>query len=419
MYISIKYIKSAILTVFLFVIYTNTYVVFAQLLHVSVGIITLVFFIVCLFFLLQRFGLLITLFKNPLGFSSLLFFILIPILVSFLNFRINISHFILVFFYYSILLFSYCYYEEIKRLNNILLLAIIFNLIAGICSIFFPDFFETYLKIVDSRALHFAGRAIGFFLQPNSFGAGMVMLYLTSIIILKEGFNKSFFLLCFACILITGSRSSLLIIFLVLFCQLISLWLANRHSLWSTIKSFLSLFSIISLIVITLFTVASSATESGPGLGEIVERVELYTEVIDNLDKIEKDGSMVSRKKKQSYFKKGISKNLIFGRGHGAHKSDLDSGLLKGSAHNMYLEILYQGGILYFFSYIFFIGIFSYFLFKYRDIVPDFYVAGSCIVIVVIVYSFFLDTLFDTRPFFICFGLVFRKLTSRDKFKSI
>ena len=59
------------------------------------------------------------------------------------------------------------------------------------------------------------------------------------------------------------------------------------------------------------------------------------------------DASIIERRLKRTEYYKNIGENIAFGQGLGSQNTAQEMGLLLGAAHNQFLEILYQGGLLF------------------------------------------------------------------------
>ena len=120
-----------------------------------------------------------------------------------------------------------------------------------------------------------------------------------------------------------------------------------------------------------------------------------------------KDPSQLEREYKRTAYYERIMKKPFLGYGIGTQFIHKKKGILKGAAHNTHLEIIYQGGILYYLFFIFFginLLIHSIKLKKYNK-----FLWSYCLILICVcfLFSFITSNLLQLRVLFVAFGPMF------------
>lgn len=373
----------------LVLILTKTYSVIAVLIDREVSFVTSVVLVFLLMFFFNRKSI------QRIPFFPATYLIVGSVLISLIHLSVDFRTLILQFFYFMIFILGYTIKDffSFKILNRILIFSFYMTFIFGIMSVFNPTFFKVYAEKVDSFNF-FYGRAYGFYLQPNSFSMGLIINYVMIIATWRNNlFNKLAVL--FLVIGVGLSASRLGIIFTVF---LIATFVFFKLEKYKNIRSF-TLVGVVFLLGVAIYNVDS--------ISKLIDTNEIESRfkslnIIDNnyMD----DGSLNSRLYMQQYYIKAIKKSPFIGYGLGAQSRAFQTGTLINSAHNTYLEILYQGGIVYFVFFGYFFLFFIFKILKRSNIELPF----IFFIFVLIGYSFFSTTIFNERITYLAMGLLFR-----------
>jgi O-antigen ligase len=341
-------IYSFLIFVTILVTLTKTYVVFAHFLGVSVAIITGLFFLINLFILTNH----IFLFKNKKGLFILFqFLIIIPLFVSFINLNFSPSALLLQFFYFSqVGIGAVAVLGYRNTISKAVSVAIIVNFIAALASMFSPESFMAMGEIISARYFY-GGRAIGFFLQPNSLGLATAVIYILMVFLCDK--NKQLKLLPFVLItsILTGSRSAIIILMVLLLIKFWFMFREKKLSFSRIIKPvFKFSFLIAALVIIFLNTNYSRVLFEDIRYNQLISRIEFFLEF--NSDKIQEDGSLADRAEYQRSYLNNLNSFILKGNGIGTQQDARAQNILKGSAHQAFLDILFQGGLFYLLSYL-------------------------------------------------------------------
>lgn len=328
----------------LFTAATNTYVVWAFLLGTTVANITLFFLIISLFATVAFF--------NRSNFFEvknwvkylLLLLVIIPLILSMFNYYVNYIKIILSLFYIFVFLNAYAFFKlmDKKRVVNFFLFTLVFTLLFGIVSMIRPEFFIPFASIVEAD-YYYGGRAFGFFLQPNSYAFANVMLFFGFTFFSSNLKNIHYvYLAVLISIILSGSRSNLLGFVVI---SLISI----RPLL---LKSFYT--KLLVIIVVGLSSLISIALYENEIKNYVksdkFETISFRVNSLLNLEGINQSlttGSVEERERKQEEYKDLIQKSLVVGYGFGVQNDFVAKNILEGSAHNVFYEILLEGGIIY------------------------------------------------------------------------
>lgn len=328
----------------LFTAATNTYVVWAFLFDTTVANITLFFLMTSLFATLGFF--------NKSNFIEvkkwvkylLLFLVIMPLILSIFNYYVSYTKIILSFFYIFIFLNGYAFFKLIDRkiVVNFFLFTLVFTLLFGIVSMLNPEFFIPFASIVEAD-FFYGGRAFGFFLQPNSYAFANVMLFFGFTFFSSNLKNIHYvYLAVLISIILSGSRSNLLGFVVI--------------SLISMRPLLLKFFNkkLLVIIVIGLSSLISTALYENEIKNYVksdkFETISSRVNSLLNWEGINESlttGSVVVREMKQDEYKLLFQESPTFGHGFGIQSDYVNNRILRGSAHNVFYEILLEGGIIY------------------------------------------------------------------------
>ena len=345
----------------LFTAATNTYVVWALLLGTTVANITLFFILTSLFATVAFF--------NRSNFFEvkkwvkylLLLLVIIPLALSMFNNYVNYIKIILSLFYILIFLNAYAFFKLIDRKNiiNFFSVTLVFTFLFGFVSIVSPEFFIPFAIIVEAD-YYYGGRAFGFFLQPNSYAFANILLFIGLTVFLTNSKRIAYiYLAVLISIILSGSRSNFLgfaLISIILMRPLFSSFLN---------KNILSIIVIASssIIFIALYGNKINNYIKSDKFEIISDRISLLNR--EGINESLTIGSVEVRKRKQEEYRYLIERSLLVGHGFGVQNDFVAKEILEGSAHNVFYEILFEGGIIYLITF----AVFCIFLIRsYRSL---------------------------------------------------
>lgn len=373
----------------LVLILTKTYSVIAVFIGREVSFVTAAVMIFLLLIFFNRKSL------QRIPYFPATYLIVGPLLISFVHSDFDFRTLILQFFYFMIIIVGYTLKDffSMKTLNRIFIFSFYMTFMFGILSVVNPAFFKVYAEKVDSLNFYY-GRAYGFYLQPNAFSMGLIINYILIIATWRNSlFNKLAFLLLLLGVGLSASRLGILfsvslLIFFVFF----------KIEKYKSIRR-TALIGSVFLLGVLIFNVDSISKKIE--ITEIESRIKSLNIFENNY---RNDGSLNARLDMQEYYIKAIGQSPYIGYGLGSQSRAFQTGTLINSAHNTFLEILYQGGIAYF---VFFLYFFLFFVFKILKR-SNFELPFVSFILVLIGYSFFSTTLFSERITYLAIGLLYR-----------
>lgn len=400
----------------LFTVLTKTYIIWAKLLNKSVGFITILVFIASILLII----LMIKDFKIPIHkrwLIPLLSFIIIgPIIISILTLYINIQIMILQLFYILLFSLTFLYYDKYSKdlIFKVIIISLIFNIFAGLYSIIDPSFFLSYAKIISIEDMAI-GRAYGFYLQPNSFAFAINLLFIAIIITSpKEKYIIYLYPIVFLIILLAGSRSNFVGFAIISLFIIPFLLKYYKLSIFKTLRILIPI-SIVFIVFSYNSIVDTLNDEKFKNLNTRINTMLLQ----DNkaLEEDLKSGSLSERLHFQSIYYELIEQSPLVGYGIGIQQDLKKINKLDGSAHNVILEVILEGGLIYLLFFLFFIYslIRNYYFYKKIYIKNNRFLLGYKIFILFILfYFFFTSTFFHERLLYILIG-IFAGYTFRRK----
>ncbi len=401
-----KMIKNFLLFLSIFAPLTNIYPALSILLGIKFSQSTLLFFVINILIILLNFRQFKVLIRKKLLISFLLFFLLSPFLISILTSENDFSY-ILINTYYLSLIFAgnLLMQERYKNLGILTLFSVLtFNLIATILSMIFPELFLIMAESFD-KSVYVGGRGFGLFLQPNMLGHSAILIFLFSIFILRENKRLYFWALTISAItiLLSGSRSSIAFIFIAIIIHNYT-FSVYKKKFFNYGKYFLFVLSFALTIILT-FDIKIKNIDSVKSL------TARFESIITKSGK--KDGSLLEREyKKEAYYER-IQDSRILGYGIGSQFIHKNHGLLRGAAHNTHLEILYQGGILYYLFFLLFLIQLIYMLYKTKKRNRALWSYTLILISLFFLLSIVSSNLLQLRVLFVIFGPLF--ITSNRK----
>lgn len=345
--------KLAYLIIF-FIVFTKTYVLFSHYTGIPVGVVTLgvlAFSIFLLFIEHSNNNL-----KTPVNWtvSVFLFTVLGPLIVLTLTNSLDLRFYILQILYFTIFLLAIQFVNlyGYSMVNRIAVITLLFTGLFGAFSVVNPIFFKPFANIVDALWFY-GGRAYGFYLQPNSYGMAINIIFLCVFASSKKDRTTLVLIpLYITFIIISGSRSAMAVMGLNLLLIAIRLAITNRRAMVYFGIIFIGL-TVFIIVIIVPVLIDQFALDGDYAM--LTERLFFMFGGDDNLgDMVEADGSMQDRLEYQAKYIDAIKERPLTGYGFGAQELLINKGKLIDTSHNTYLEILLQGGLPFFFLFVLF-----------------------------------------------------------------
>lgn len=339
--------------------------------------------------------------KIRLWTALLIFLLLTPILIACLTFQINFSKYLAQVSYFFLIGSTFIITKVrgyLTILKILLIVSVFINVISAILNLIYPSFFY-YIAFYLQRTAETGERASGLFLQPNTLGLSLVLIFIISGFILKENISSYLGIAILIGVFLTGSRSGIISLFIILIIRMI----LNKNYFKSFLKYYLP--AAISAVMIYYFFTSFVFTRmiNNP-YDNFYTRVTKIFE--SDLYDYRTDGSIQARTAYQQVYIDGIFKHPISGHGFKTQQNFLEEGKIWGSAHNVFLELLYLGGFLY-------LAVYIHLIFRlythnryYKKFKRNLFSAGIQALVFLTFISFFSTMILENRLLYITFGLI-------------
>ncbi|NVK57492.1 MAG: O-antigen ligase family protein [Alteromonadaceae bacterium] len=235
-------------------------------------------------------------------------------------------------------------------------------------------------------------RYFGMYLHPNS--AALTIIMITFSLRFMNVLNSLILTTAMFLIVLTGSRTALVIILLFLAFDFYYSMLTNKRIVFSNVQEIHRAFSKIAVLFGLIFAIGFILLISGD---ELIDRIK-------NIENIDNDNSAIVRDIAQQQYKTLLSANPIIGYGSEFIRQLIEKGRLIRPSHNMYLERTVQYGILGITSFLFF------FLFLVRNLWHR--PSLRFVIPIVLVYGIFINSFDQNMGFFLLMGVAISVLGS-------
>lgn len=390
-------IRNLLLIFVTITVLTNSYALISYVTGISISIISTLVVVASILVILFS----ISEFKIEINSRWLLIFasfiVAGPMLIVALTGELYIRELTLNLFYLLLFMNGYLVYgfRSKKFLLNISLLITAF---AAVISIIEPRLFLPLMQLTESREGYW-GRAFGLYLQPNSLAFSTLLILLSLYVIHKNSSNLLLYFVSMSSmvVLLSGSRTSY---FCLLIIGLILIYgeAKNREiNLKLYLSKFFLVLSTLLFTVIVYFNSSDTFQDS-----DLLNRVNIVSEVFEGkfLD-VDNDKSIISREKKQEPFVKAIKLSPLIGYGFGAQQyTSFD-----GSSHNTYMDVMFQGGIVYLIIYLLFI-LAVFFKAKRARVNLSYKTPIYSLLFIILFYGFFSNTVIQSRPLYFVSGFL-------------
>ena len=294
--------------------------------------------------------------------------------------------------------------------NHYYVVFMLFVLFIGLyISLTFPALFLFTQDSLEVKSI-LSGRAFGFYLQPNSAALATILLALIYLYILdlkNIKTSNTLILFCFFAIILTASRSGILISLIVFF-----LYVLYKTKIVSfiDIMKFLNRFGFYTIaIIFSLFSAIffyTNYTEEVSGFGGAQRLNSIADLDFDQTREFASSGTNERLEIIINYSNAIIQRPI--GHGVGVAQSYKEMGFFKHSSHNQYLLIAFESGIFGLLLYILYLlNLFNYLKRTHRTF--------SVFVVLLFLYGFVINNLFSFRVVFYSFGVILGLCFIKDK----
>jgi O-antigen ligase len=218
--------------------------------------------------------------------------------------------------------------------------------IAGLgLSLLKPEYFEHISRIANAKTDH-AGRAFGFVLQPNKLGMSLNLLFIGWFCFWKpkhSWLNTMIIPAFLVCVLLTGSRISMIAAILIVACHFIYSW--NNYSKKSFFLRTCLTAGCLVAIAVSLHLYLSTKIKKEADLAD--RMITLLNFKLSLNDSFLEDESFRYRLDAQAVYCSMIKERPLLGFGLGANTYYKDQGLFRFSAHSLAIQRIFEYGIFY------------------------------------------------------------------------
>jgi O-antigen ligase len=398
-------IKQFLIFFLLITAMSKTYVLWAHFLSLSIGNVTAVFFALSLIFVGSELYVSRVSLNRTWHTSLLLLLVIGPFISMYATFNFDIRMVLLQLFYFTCFHIAYMAVLKygIKFATLIVATSALITILSGVASVFSHHLFLPLTLLAESEQFYW-GRAFGFYLQPNSFAIA-INIHFIALFFLSKNIKLTLYLypLFLVSIILAGSRTNMVgFAFISMF--FLYYLLKYEHKKFIRVSSFYS----IILVIFSLYAVPKFFNSiDGDDFRYLNERITYLSDFISGNMKegVTEDGSMVDRFEYQLVYLDRILEKPIFGHGFGIQYDMKEAGQIIDSAHNTFLEVLLQGGIVYGLILIGFciIAIYYVFIFQNQKRLQMAYVS---FVFFMFFYFLFSTTFLSERVVYVFIGLI-------------
>lgn len=252
------------------------------------------------------------------------------------------------------LIVAYAYLAAVNgglhALRRILVLCWAISAVGMVASVVAPEAF-LYVALANDGTIEYAGRAYGFFMQPNDAATNLILMMVTGLAIFDARRTSTLVTVCaitFASVLATGSRSGSAIC-LAVACLAAFAWqkrsarAAHQLSLTTRLVR-LAVVAAIAVVAVWGIQRAFEATiGSGGGDLDVGSRIQSIADA--DTSQISTDFSVLSRLAAQARYLQLIAQRPLTGYGLGAGDTLKEQGIIDLHSHNQFLEAALDAGV--------------------------------------------------------------------------
>ncbi len=400
MNIVIKY-----LFITLLVIQVTSMFVVAKLLGVPSSFVNLMTIFGCILFIVfNRKGSIKAIF-HPYSLLLLIVSLVLPVFISIMNlslfsgtidYRMVGVRTLLYLIYISSITYYYKYGAQ--TLSKSLVVSIVIAVCSLILSVIEPGIFYIFAEENAAKSVT-AGRAFGFYLQPNIAAASLNAMFLSLVCIKRQKPSVIISAICLLGIILTASRAGIFL-FVVIY-TLIFLYSTGNNFIANTIIKMpkLILFGLFaSLSLVSVITMYESLEISNNRDFSASKRLSAILDVVDDSNTSITKDSDHRVDLALSYI--DYIKNRPIGYGLGVVQRMKASGRFVNSPHNQYVQVAFETGLL---GLGFYLALVILLLLKKTKKIP--FIMSICIALFLILYGFVSNTILNNRSIYLLIAI--------------
>jgi len=325
---------------------------FAQL-GISIGIYTFLSLLLNLVYMLVNINLFKIILKKKQFWNWFIILLIWPLITTLYTTYHGLTDIIRLFFFFSLFASSVLFFvkNDIRVIKRIFGIGLLITVLGGVLSVLLPEIFQsTILAVNGNPYLSDLGRAFGFEIQANRLACNTSFMFIVWFSVQNWNNNSLKIILSalvlITFILITGSRTGLVISFVIIFLIILNS-LRYKKEFVKRIGNYL----ILGIVGIVLFISAAGFIAKRNPDTALADRMNSIYELFSrDYNVSSKDGDLNSTLSVRSELQLAYF-NMIVSRPWGyGFKGDLkyiEEGTLKMTAHSEMLTTAFQFGVLY------------------------------------------------------------------------
>lgn len=341
---------------------TGLFRFFAPQLGIDIGTVSQVLLVIQLGYLALHPKTTIDILRSRVVWLWILFIIAWPYVTTVYTPSVIVREHGLQFYYATLFLASAVFVARVRwgGMRTLISVAIGLTISGLVLSLFAPEYFaDVNAMLRGGREEYISNRAFGFFMQPNRASVGVILLFLLWLAgdesTGKRG-QLTAVLLMLSGVGLTTSRSGIAI---ALFIAGLVFWSKHKHGQASgsfferPLPLFMSVVRFGTAVALAFVLVLSgNSLLQESEVGGLSDKLFFWVKV-ETFDQIWDDESMESRLHAQKTYGTLIAERPIRGYGIGAVSTFRELGVLNKSSHNLYVERVFEYGILYVLFFVF------------------------------------------------------------------
>jgi O-antigen ligase len=380
--------------------------------NITIGEVSLVLLLVNVWYLLARARWLEAVLLHRVIGAWLVILILWPAFALLYAPSVEIRQIGLQLYYFTLFLGTvvYAVANPLTSVKRVLSASAVVTMVGLILSMVAPQYFETAAALADARVAPM-GRPVGFFLQPNSLATGMVLLFIGWFWLWRRKntlLEAAFLLIFLFLLLLTGSRAGVLMGLVVVMLTQVYLWKTQVDIGKIGITTGFLLICLVGGIIVTDYILVSVSEKTVREEHDIIGRIETMVSLrLTDAASLSDDTSVRERLEAQAVYWSLIQERPLLGHGFGSEEYFLKTGALFLSAHSNALTAAMEYGVLY--PVAFLLMMFCLYANPNRRRVERSLRANGVGQFVVVTMFLFIvqGGLFDSRTFYVVWGIVF------------
>lgn len=321
---------------------------------VSIGMISIALLALNLFYIFVNLPLSQRLLLHG-GMGGLMFILVVwPLLALPFGTVLRLREIGLLLFFFSLVFGAglYAVKNGLHAIHRVMLVSLLISLVGMGLSMTMPGYFAS---VAEAAQAHIqsegAGRAFGFFLQPNSMAVGMVILFIAWFACWegkKSVLEVVAIMVLLVVILLSGSRTGMVLSALLVLFTLAFSWKSYLRDARVLLKLVtLGILVLVSAVGLRVY-LSNQDTPLSSRQADLIQRMEMLLNLkLTNEDSILEDESVTERMHAQKNYLDLIAQRPLTGYGVGANSQFLEDETLDLLAHSDFLMRALEYGVLY------------------------------------------------------------------------